>query len=229
MNSKRSLIIILSLTLSVFYSCATTPCRGENKQTCFKTTPVDKQITILEGSKLKLIAINSERNIPSEYKNTPIGKLLQYHDLGRKLSPYKKPEILLGVCMDDRIQLSLPKNFAYVIRTGGGNLRYNEFQISYAVSAGSVGYIALIGHDDCGMVNLAAKKDKIVNGLVDKAGWDKRSAEEQFNACSSMFEIADPIGFTFLEAKRLKAKYPKITVVPMLYKVEDNRLYLITD
>ncbi|MCX6113389.1 MAG: carbonic anhydrase [Proteobacteria bacterium] len=167
--------------------------------------------------------------MPSEYRNTPIEKLLQYHNLRKKLSPYKKPEILLGMCMDDRIQLSLPKNFAYVIRTGGGNLRYNEFQISYAISVGGVTSIALIGHDDCGMVNLAAKKEKFIHGLVDKAGWDKKAAEEHFTACSSMFEIDDAVGFTFLEAKRLKAKYPKITVVPMLYKVENDRLYLITD
>lgn len=229
MYGQKSAIIILSLALSITCGCASTSCRKDYKQTCFKTSPVNKDLTKEQGSKLKLIAINSASDVPSEYKNTPIEKLLQYHNLKRKLSPHKKPELLLGMCMDDRLQILLPKNFAYVIRTGGGNLRYNEFQISYAIAIGGITSIALVGHDDCGMVNLAAKKEKFINGLVNKAGWDKKSAEEHFAACSPMFELTDAVGFTFLEAKRLKAKYPKITVVPMLYKVEDNHLYLITE
>lgn len=229
MYGKKFGIIVLFLSIGITCSFANTSCRADNKQTCFKTSPVNKKITTERGSKLKLTAINSASDIPSEYKNTPIEKLLQYHNLKQRFSSYKKPELLLGMCMDDRLQILLPKNFAYVIRTGGGNLRYNEFQISYAIAVGGITSIALVGHDDCGMVNLAAKKEKFVQGLVDKAGWDKKEAEKHFAACSSMFEIADAVGFTFLEAKRLKAKYPKIAIVPMLYKVEDDHLYLITE
>ena len=34
------------------------------------------------------------------------------------------------MCMDNRKQLRLPDNFAYILRTGGGNIRYSEFKIS---------------------------------------------------------------------------------------------------
>ena len=33
----------------------------------------------------------------------------------------------------------------------------------------------------------------------------------------------------FSEAKRLQKRYPKVPVVPMLYKVEDNLLYLLME
>ena len=33
--------------------------------------------------------------------------------------------------------------------------------------------------------------------------------------------------FVLSEAKRLRLRYPKIQVAPLLYRVEDNLLYLI--
>ncbi len=60
--------------------------------------------------------------------------------------------------MDNRKQLNIPNNFAYILRTGGGNLRYSEFKISYAIAVGGVKALALIGHNRCGMVNLMNKR-----------------------------------------------------------------------
>lgn len=45
----------------------------------------------------------------------------------------------------------------------------------------------------------------------------------------SMFEIGNEVDFVLSEAKRLRLRYPKIIVAPLLYKVEDNRLYLIRE
>ncbi len=131
--------------------------------------------------------------------------------------------------MDHRKHLRIPDNFAYIIRTGGANLRYSEFKVSYAIAVGDVKHIALIGHNDCGMVNLIARKEKFIKGLVDKAGWDRNWAEEHFMHFAPMFEIGNEIDFVTSEAKRLRLRYPKITVVPMIYRVDDNRLYLIND
>ena len=44
-----------------------------------------------------------------------------------------------------------------------------------------------------------------------------------------MFEIGNEIDFLLSESKRLRSRYPKITVVPMYYKIEDNLLYLIRE
>ncbi len=44
-----------------------------------------------------------------------------------------------------------------------------------------------------------------------------------------MFEIGNEVEFIRSETKRLRNRYPKIIVCPMMYKVEDNRLYLIPE
>ena len=39
------------------------------------------------------------------------------------------------------------------------------------------------------------------------------------------FGIRDEVEFVLREAERLRAIYPRITVVPLLYRVEDDLLY----
>ncbi|MEK7199814.1 MAG: carbonic anhydrase, partial [Bacteroidota bacterium] len=82
-------------------------------------------------------------------------------------------------------------------------------------------------HNQCGMVNLMARKDLFIEGLIARGGWDRKQAEEHFMSLAPMFEIGNEIDFVLAEANRLQLKYPKVLVVTMLYKVEDNRLYLL--
>ena len=177
----------------------------------------------------RLVDISKPEDIFPEYRNTPIGFLLEYHNLNREPDTYNSAELLVGMCMDNRKHLHIPDNFAYIIRAGGANLRYSEFKVSYAIAVGNVQHIALIGHNNCGMVNLVSKKDQFINGLVEKAGWEREWAEEHFMHFSPMFEIGNEVDFVLSEAKRLRLRYPKIMIAPMLYKVEDNRLYLIKE
>ncbi|MBL7129641.1 MAG: carbonic anhydrase [Ignavibacteria bacterium] len=177
----------------------------------------------------QLIDISKTNDIFPEYRETPIGLLLEYHNLNRQLDSYTKAQLLIGMCMDNRKHLRIPDNFAFIIRTGGANLRYSEFKVSYAIAVGNVEHIALIGHNNCGMVNLVARKEQFINGLVDKAGWERELAEEHFMHFAPMFEIENEIDFVTSETKRLRLRYPKITVAPLLYKVDDNRLYLINE
>ena len=177
----------------------------------------------------RLINIKSIEDIPEGYLNTPIGLLLGYHNLGKSFEKYSNAELLVGMCMDNRKHLNIPDNFAYIIRAGGANLRYSEFKVSFAIAVGGIKHIALIGHTNCGMVNLISKKEQFVNGLVDNAGWNKEFAIEHFNQFAPMFEIGNEIDFVLSETQRLRNRYPKITVAPMLYKVEDNLLYMIRE
>ncbi len=85
--------------------------------------------------------------------------------------------MLIGMCMDNRKNLWVPDNFAYIIRSGGANLFYHEFQVSYAIGVGGVQHIALIGHTNCEMVQLEERKDKFINGLAINAGWEKDTAQ----------------------------------------------------
>lgn len=177
----------------------------------------------------RLLPITSENDIPAHCRDTSVGLLLAYHNLDRPFESYSAGQLLIGMCMDNRKHLHIPDNFAYIIRSGGANLRYSEFKVSYAIAVGGVSAIALIGHTQCGMVNLIARKEQFVRGLVDRAGWQSEQADEHFHHYAPMFEIGNEIDFVLSEVKRLRVRYPKIPVTPLLYRVEDNRLYVIDE
>ena len=144
----------------------------------------------------RLIEINTKEDIFPEYVGTPIGDLLEYHNLDRPYDNYTNARLLIGMCMDNRKHLHIPDNFAFIIRSGGANL-------------------------------LNARKKLFVDGLVEKAGWDKEQAEEHFSHFAPIFEIGNEVDFVMSEAKRLRLRYPLITVAPMLYKVESSKIYQI--
>jgi carbonic anhydrase len=180
----------------------------------------------------RLIAIDSAADIPRELQDGPIGRLLEYHDLERPLdsySPHAQAQLLVGMCMDYRKHLRIPENFAYIIRAGGANLRNSEFKVSYAIAIGGVRAIALMGHTQCGMVNLEARREQFIEGLVERAGWDRDRAAAHFEEFSSKFEIGNEADFVMSEAKRLRLRYPKIAVAPLLFRVEDNRIYAMRE
>jgi len=64
---------------------------------------------------------------------------------------------------------------------------------------------------------------------VESAGWQPQAAEEHFLQFAPMFEIGNESDFVLGEVKRLRHRYPNILVAPLLYQVEDNRLYLIQE
>lgn len=177
----------------------------------------------------QLLTINCVDDILPEYRHTPIGLLLEFHNLDRPFATYTQAQLLVGMCMDNRKHLHIPENFSYIIRSGGANLRYSEFKVSYAISVGNIKHIALIGHDNCGMVNLHSRKEEFIRGLVDSAGWTAERAEEHFTNFAPMFEIGNEIEFVVTEAKRLRVKYPKITVAPLFYHVDTNRLSIVEE
>lgn len=120
-------------------------------------------------------------NLPSAYRDSAISDLLAYHNLGMayRHRPSSQAKLLVGMCMDYRKRLRIPEDFAYVIRTAGANFRGLEFQISFAVGVGGVRAIAVVGHDQCRMNDLAAQRDAFVSGLI-KAGWERHVAELHF-------------------------------------------------
>ena len=65
--------------------------------------------------------------------------------------------------------------------------------------------------------------------MVEATGWEKQQAEEHFMQYAPMFEIGNEIDFILSETKRLRLRYTKIKIAPMLYKVEDNKLYFIEE
>ncbi len=178
-------------------------------------------------SQYHLKKVLSEGDIPQDLQNSPFADLLSYHNLSKSFKEYEKAELVVVMCMDNRKQLKIPNKFAYILRTAGARITGAEFKISFAIGFGDIKHVALIGHSQCGMVNLTSKKEKVIDGLVKNAGWTKEQAENHFNSFAPFFEIENEISFVASESKRLKEKYPKINFVPIIYKVEDNKLYLI--
>jgi carbonic anhydrase len=177
-----------------------------------------------------IVAADSIADILPAYTGTPVEWLLRYHNLAEPLpSTRGRAELLVGMCMDDRKDLVIPNEFAYVIRAAGGNLQDHEFDISYAVAIGGVTGIALLAHTDCGMVGLRKKRAAFIRGLIGRGGWDERRAGEHFDERVSQYEIGDAVEFVVEEANRLRAAYPALLVAPLLYRVEDDRLLQIVD
>lgn len=173
----------------------------------------------------QIIPVNYLDDILPEYRGTPVGLLLEYHNLGRAIATVPAPQALIGMCMDSRKSLRIPNDFAFVLRTAGANMRDNEFRISYAIAVGGVRTIVLIAHTDCGMARLGERREQFIRGLTDAAGWDEARAVKHFEDSAPRFGIRDEVEFVLREADRLRAIYPRIQIVPFLYKLEDDLLY----
>jgi carbonic anhydrase len=178
---------------------------------------------------LKNLPVDNQGDILPEYHGTPVGDLIEYHNLGKPFENYLQAQLLIGMCMDHRKQLRIPTNFAYTLRTGGANLQRLEFKVSFAVAIAGVRAICLIGHDQCSMVGLSSKQEDFIKGLVENGGWDQREAEEHFKAYAAQFEIGDPVEFVWYEARRLGKRYPKLMVAPLFYSMENGLLNQISE
>ncbi len=173
----------------------------------------------------EIIPVNFRDDILPEYRCTPVEALLEYHNLGRAIGTTAAPQMLIGMCMDSRKSLRIPHDFAFVLRTAGANMRDNEFRISYAIAVGGIRTIVLIAHTDCGMARLEQSREQFVAGLMGAAGWDESRAVKHFEESAPKFGIRDEVEFVMREAARLRAIYPRINIVPLLYRVEDDLLY----
>lgn len=177
--------------------------------------------------KYKILNINSKEEIPDYVRNTPFEELLEFHNFNKPFKDYENAQLAIVMCMDNRKQLNIPPKFSYILRTAGARITGSEFKLSFAIGFGGIKSVALIAHTNCGMVNLTSKRQRVIEGLIQNAGWTREIAENHFDSYAPFFEIEDETDFTAKEAKRLKEKYPQVQFIPFLYKVEDNKLYII--
>lgn len=180
----------------------------------------------IEQEMVSLVPVRSEQDILPKWIGTPIADLLAYQNLGKPFAVYDQAEVILTMCMDYRKTLRIPGNFAYILRTAGGNPSRTEFEISFAIAVKGIRSLALIAHDDCGMVGLKDRRDTFVQGLV-RAGWSGEDAGYHFDNHAPSYEILDPVRFVSAQARDLQKRYPTVTVAPLFYSVEDGLLYQI--
>jgi SulP family sulfate permease len=175
----------------------------------------------------RLIAVNSEVDIPRQFDRTPIKNLLKAQNFYEVSDESEEAaNLIVGMCIDYRKQLHLPRNCAYIIREPGANMKDNEFSIALALSSG-IRYMALIVHNKCLMSNVQEKADVFQEVLVRDHQWDPEQARSIFDDRVSDRSIGDPIDFALEESKRLMGLFGKLTVVPLLYDVDTDRIFLI--
>lgn len=177
----------------------------------------------------RLISVSRSVHIFPAYRDTPIGLLLEYHNLARPHDAHVKEKLLIGTCIELHKRLRIPDSYASIIHPDGATHSHSDFEVSYAIAVHGIRSIALIGHNQCGMVNLAARKGEFIQGLVEHAGWERRTAEEHFHHFAERYESGDEVDFVRGEARRLRSNYPKIQVAPMIYRVEDGLLYQLDE
>ncbi len=180
-------------------------------------------------SELTLVPVGGVSDILPDYRGTPVGDLLAYHNLGTPHRRHTEPELLIGTCMDHRVQLRIPSGFAFVLRCAGANLGMLRFDVSFAIAVGGVRSVCLIGHEGCRMVDVASEREGFVAGLIDSAGWNREQAEEHFDTHSARYGFGDVADFVWLEAQRLRERYAGITVAPLVYSLCDQGVGQLVD
>jgi carbonic anhydrase len=101
--------------------------------------------------------------------------------------------------------------------------------VAYAVAVGGVKAIALIGHNDCGMVGLENKREQFVSGLVTNSLWTQKQANDYF--CHHVAEHALCAETDILRelAGKYRSWFPMLPVAMFLYRIEDQLLYLLQE
>ena len=173
------------------------------------------------------VAVTKAEHIFAAYRGTPVEELLTYHNLGLPFDQNSVGKLLIGTCMDRRIQLRIPAGFSYVLRTGGANLRGLEFHISLEVANG-VSTLCLIGHDDCAMAGGVERgRDTFVRGLTEFGGLSEGDAGKQYDEDVARCHVGDPLTFVRSETTRLSQMYPGALVAPLFYSVTEHTLYQV--
>lgn len=179
-----------------------------------------------ERYKGRLRPISSPHDIPLEWCNTPIEKLIRCENFGETIHQGTQPELLIATCIEFRYALPIPRMFAYVIRRASGRLVGSEFSIAYILSAG-VRHFALIGHNDCGMTKILKKQNDLINALTEQ-GWPKDRAEDFVYSQSERHMMKDEIDGLRREYIRLRRLFKKVIIAPMFVDLADTRLFVPT-
>lgn len=169
--------------------------------------------------------------LPPRFTGTPIEDLLLFHNESKRMpSSFTKPELILSLCMDQRIALHLPKGFAFSLCTPGSRLQGLEFAVSYAIAMAGVRALAIIGHTDCAMTKVQDLKERFVKQLDDwHDQWDAQDALKHFEQWAPVFYIRDMKEHIRSQVEWISKIFPDLLVAPLIYHVEDHRIVLLED
>lgn len=167
-----------------------------------------------------LIPVRTEADILPAWRGSPVADLLRFHNLGLAGAPgkYARPGILIATCLEQGAPLRVPEGFAISLHTAAASLKRDPFKVSWAIGVAGVKAIAIVGHDDCRLVELRSRREQFVAQMIEAAGWERPAAEQHFDHWSDLFEVDNPVEFVAAEAARVQSRYPGIPVAPLLYQ-----------
>jgi carbonic anhydrase len=182
-----------------------------------------------------LSAVRNETDILAVYRGSPVGDLLRYQNLGQNpgqapggpVRKYERPALLIATCLEQRSALRIPEGFAVSLHTAAASLKRDPFKVSWAIGVAGVSAIAIVGHDDCRLVELRSHREQFVVQMIEAAGWERPAAEQHFDHWSDLFEVDNPAEFVAVEAARVQSRYPKVLVAPLLYQSASNTLHQV--
>lgn len=171
-----------------------------------------------------LIHIDSIMDVPARWHNTPLAALIMAQNFGWPIQASGKPELLIAACIEFRYALPVPRMYAYVIRRASGRVIGSEFSVGYTLAKG-VKFLALIGHNDCGMSKVMEQAPLVVNALMEQ-GWSNAAATAYVEKHAARHVINDELGALKDEYERLRTIFPKLEIAPLFVCLHDSRLYI---
>jgi carbonic anhydrase len=171
-----------------------------------------------------LLEVNSQQDIPTGWQGTPIESIIMAQNFGWPIQASGGPELLIATCIEFRYALPVPRMYAYVIRRASGRVIGSEFSVGYTLAQG-VKFLAMIGHNDCGMSKVHDKAPDVVNAFVEQ-GWRREVAEEYVRKHAARHAISDELQALRDEYIRLRNIFPKLVIAPLFVCLHDCRFYI---
>lgn len=171
-----------------------------------------------------LTVVESREDIPLPWRETPIESLIMAQNFGWPIQSSGKAELLIATCIEFRYALPVPRMYAYVIRRASGRVIGSEFSVGYTLAQG-VKYLAIIGHNDCGMSQLDVKKQLVIDAFVEQ-GWQKEAAQNYVAKHAARHAIEDELLALKDEYTRLRKIFRKLTIAPLFVCLHDSRFYI---
>jgi carbonic anhydrase len=182
------------------------------------------RVTTNPNYNTRLRPILSKNDIPSRWHGTPIDALISAHNFDTPIESTGKPELLIATCIEFRFQPRVPAFYAYEIRRASGRVIGAEFTVTYALAKG-VKHVALIGHNDCGMTQVAPNAELMIDTLVAQE-WPRAEAEHYVKSRGPRHAITDEVDALRDEYQRLRRLFRHVEIAPLFAALGNDKLYM---
>jgi carbonic anhydrase len=188
---------------------------------------LDRFPHVSSASELTAVPVEKHEDILPRYRGSAVETFLAAHALGVAPAVTDRPELVVLTCMDARVVLNLPVNFAFQLRTAGATPQSVVPAIAFAITTMRIDAICIMGHTDCAMTRIDPERTRFVEGLVDEHGWQPTDALEELELLEKACAVDDPLLATWRHCRHLAGLFPACLIAPLLHRVEDGRVLQI--